>query len=117
MPVTINSATPTAANRADFNAAFHPGSSINGTTTLTWPAAGGVQHEVNSATAVTLTLPSGSIPVGARIEGLNIGVGAVSFAASGGESIVGNAILPATVAQYDPFEFRRISGNRWARVA
>lgn len=114
---TINDLPPTPVHRASMEAAFRPGSAIAVSTALTWPAAAGVQHEVNSASAVVLALPSGAIPVGSRIEGVNTGAGAVSFTASGAESIVGSAVLPDSVAQYDPFEFRRISGNRWLRTA
>lgn len=112
---TINVAV-SAADRADHFGTFSPAVAITGNATLTWPAAAGAYHIVNSAGAVALTLPSGSITEGATINGLNVGAGALSFVAGGGESILAHSILPSTVDQYSPFELRRF-GSAWVRVA
>lgn len=118
MPTLIDDATPTPAHRASIDAALRPSIRITGNTTLSYPTVVGVPYEVESASAVLVTLPNGSgIRSGTIINGHNIGAGLLSFAASGDESIVGNAELPSTVAQYDPFELRRINGNRWLRIA
>lgn len=89
---------------------------LTGNTTLAWPAAAGRYHIVTSASAVALTLPTGAIVNGSAIRGVNMGAGALSFAPSGGDTIVLHAILPANVDQYSPFELRRVTGG-WVRVA
>jgi len=64
-----------------------------------------IMLEVNSANPVTLTLPTTStVVVGDRFFGINQGAGVVSVVLNGGGAIVGNAILPATLDQYSPFE-------------
>jgi hypothetical protein len=89
---------------------------LTGNTTLTWPAAQGNYYFINSASAVALTLPSGAITNASKIQGVNMGAGALSFVASGGDTIASHAILPTTVDQYSPFELRRF-GTVWVRVA
>lgn len=89
---------------------------LTGNTTLTWPAAQGNYYFVDSAGAVALTLPSGAITNASKIQGVNVGSGALSFVASGGDTIAAHAILPSTVDQYSPFELRRF-GTVWVRVA
>lgn len=115
---TINSAEPNAVQRAAMMASFQPISVLTDNAVIAWPAAAGVDHIANRATAIQFTLPNGgTIPVGAKIYGCNIGAGALSVVPAGGETILENAILPSTYAQGDPFEYRRIPGNRWLRVA
>ena len=117
MSVTINSSAPTAAHRGDFEVGFSPGATYTDSATLTWPAAAGVYHIANKATAMSLTLPTGTIPSGSRIHGMNVNAGALSFVAGGSEDIEMDAVLPSTVGQWAPFELRRGIGDYWVRVA
>ena len=118
MPATIDSSAPTAAHRADFDAAFRPSQVHTGSAALAWPAAAGVFQVMNSAGAAAFTLPNDSgIPVGTPIGGMNVGVGALSFAIAGGGTIQMDPILPSTVSQNSEFLIRRGPGNTWVRVA
>ena len=90
---------------------------ITTNTNLVRNAHANIMLEVNNSTATTLTLPSTStVFIGDRFFGINQGVGSVSVVLNGGGVITGNALLPATIDQYSPFEvwytnagFRRVA--------
>jgi hypothetical protein len=116
MPLQANSIAVTAAQREEILAGLEPSRIISANTTLVWPDAGNTHHEVSSATAVALTLPTGAIRLGAKIKGNSIGSGALSFVGQGGDVLRVNAILPATVDQNSPWMWERCTGG-WLRVA
>lgn len=88
---------------------------INASTQLTVEAHGNRELQVDSATAVQLTLPA-SAPLGVKFFGTNLGAGAVTLRLSGGSAVPGSAILPASTAQFEPFEVRARAGG-FVRVA
>lgn len=70
---------------------------------------------VNSASAVSLALPE-TADNNVVFRGINIGVGAVTFATINSDAIYMHDVLPNAIDQYSPFEIRRIPGG-WVRVA
>lgn len=88
---------------------------ITASTQLTVEAHGNRELQVDSPTAVQLTLPA-SAPLGVKFFGTNLGPGAVTLRLSGGEPVPGSSILAATSAQFDPFEVRARTGG-FVRVA
>jgi hypothetical protein len=91
------------------------GEALAGSTVLAWPAMENRYFVVNSPGPATLTLPNDAgIPLGTPVRGVSIGAGLVSFASAG--AINANAILPADVDQWSPFELRRVAGG-WVRIA
>jgi hypothetical protein len=59
--------------------------------------------EVNSATAVNIDMPA-SPNTGDKYYGINLGAGLITLRTSVGGALTGNALLPATIDQYSPFE-------------
>lgn len=113
-----NTSTPaTETNKRDiFDGLMRqPPGAITTSTTLVRNTHANMPLEVSSATAITLTLPA-TATVGDRFFGINQGTGAVSIVLNGGGAVTGNALLPATLDQYSPFEvwftsagFRRVA--------
>ena len=88
---------------------------ISASTTLTQALHSGRVIEVNSPTAITLTLSAqtagGHQQSGQRYCGVNTGPGAITFVAPAGGAIVGDSTLPAAVTQYSFFILQRVSAS------
>jgi hypothetical protein len=73
----------------------------------------------NSDDPITLTIAleasGGPTALGARFFGTNIGVGEVTLLAAG--TLNGDALLPATISQWSPFEAIRIDPDIYVRRA
>lgn len=115
MAITIGDNPSTAAQRAQLADLLNTPLLITADATIDEQNSG-ENHVVESATPVALTLPSAGTVNSTRIRGVNIGVGVVSFVATGADTIFRNAVLPETIDQYSPFELLRVTGG-WMRVA
>lgn len=115
-----NPSTPaTDAQKRDINDGLRrdPVATLTTNTSLVRNTHANIMLEVNNSIATTLTLPTtATIVVGDRFFGINQGAGVVSVVLNGGGAITGNALLPATIDQYSPFEvwytnsgFRRVA--------
>ena len=92
---------------------------ITASTTLTAALHEGRELFCNSATAIVLTIAAeaggGPTTLASRFFGTNIGVGEVTLAAAG--TLHGDALLPATISQWSPFEAIRIDTDTYVRRA
>jgi hypothetical protein len=79
---------------------------------LTKAAHGNINIEINSGTAVNIDVPDpATCTVGDEFRGINNGAGAVTLRTHLGGALTGNAILPATVSQYDGWLVRLTSAG------
>jgi hypothetical protein len=94
---------------------------ITASTTLTAALHEGREIFCNTATAMVLTIAleadGGPTALGARFFGTNIGVGEVTLTTSTTGILYGDALLPATVSQWSPFEAIRIDTDTYVRRA
>jgi len=94
---------------------------ITASTTLTSVLHEGRELFCNSSTAIVLTIAAevdgGPTALGARFFGTNIGVGEVTLTTSTTGILYGDALLPATISQWSPFEAIRIATDTYVRRA
>ena len=94
---------------------------VTASTTLTAVLHEGREIFCNSSTAIILTIAleaaGGPTALGARFFGTNIGVGEVTLTTSTTGILYGDALLPATISQWSPFEAIRIATDTYVRRA
>jgi hypothetical protein len=93
---------------------------ITASTTLTAALHEGREIFCNTATAIVLTIAAeaggGPTTLASRFFGTNIGAGEVTLTTSTG-TLYGDALLPATISQWSPFEAIRIDTDTYVRRA
>jgi hypothetical protein len=79
---------------------------------LTRAAHANVNIEIASATAINIDVPDPTTcTVGDEFRGINNGAGALTLRTHLGGALTGNAILPATLSQYDGWLVRYTSAG------
>ena len=86
---------------------------VTTTTTLSAPTAGILQYvRANSASALTITLPSAGARIGYRYEIKQVGTGALTIAAASGQTIDGASSHPVGT-QYESRTLIAVSATAW----
>jgi hypothetical protein len=76
---------------------------LTGSTVLTSASHANRRIQMNSASATNIDMPASPV-TGERYFGINLGAGLLTLRTNAGAALTGNALLPATVDQYSPWE-------------